>query len=305
MSVRNILVVDDFDQFRQFLVSTLQEKAEFEITEASNGLEALQKAEEQPDLVLLDISLPGLNGIEVARRLRRLAIPPKIVFVSQEFSSEVVVEALDLGALGYVHKLRAGSDLLPAIEAALEGRRFVSGDLEIGQYIDAQTPPRHEILFCSDPVTLRNALADFVADALKSGNPALVRVTKSCESSLRVELRGRGVAIEAATKRGTYEFLDVEEPPDPTRVSDAIRRLSEAASQTGKKHPRVAFWGELAGRMWADGNTDEAIRLEQLANELAKHHDIDILCPYPLPHGRQDDPGFKSICAEHSAVSFR
>ena len=115
-----ILVVEDFERFRQFLVSTLQRNGRFQVIEASNGLEALQKAEEQrPDLVLLDIGLPNLNGIEVARRLRKLAVPPKIIFVSQESSPEVVREALNLGALGYVHKVRAGSDLLPAIEGAL------------------------------------------------------------------------------------------------------------------------------------------------------------------------------------------
>jgi DNA-binding response OmpR family regulator len=115
-----ILVVEDFERFRQFIVSKLQQSVEFQIIEASNGLEALQKAEEeQPDLVLLDIGLPDLNGIEVARRLRELAVPSKIIFVSQESSLEVVREALNLGALGYVHKLRAGSDLVPAVEAAL------------------------------------------------------------------------------------------------------------------------------------------------------------------------------------------
>jgi two-component system response regulator EvgA len=127
-----ILVVEDFEQFRRFVVSTLQQRAEFQITEASDGLEALQKAkEEQPDLVLLDLGLPKLNGIEVARRLRKLAISPKIVFVSQESSPEVVREAIHLGALGYVQKVRAGRDLLPAIEAALEGKHFVSQGLDV------------------------------------------------------------------------------------------------------------------------------------------------------------------------------
>ena len=120
MPAPKILVVEDFERFRQFVVSTLQQSARFWVTEASNGLEALEKVEEQqPDLVLLDIGLPNLNGLEVARRLRRLAAPPKIVFLSQESSPEVVAEALNLGALGYVHKRRAGRDLLPAIDAAL------------------------------------------------------------------------------------------------------------------------------------------------------------------------------------------
>jgi DNA-binding NarL/FixJ family response regulator/uncharacterized protein with GYD domain len=306
MSVRNILVVEDFDQFRQFVVSTLQKKSEFQVTQASNGLEALQKAQEQqPNLILLDIGLPDLNGIEVARRLRRLAVPPRIVFVSQESSPEIVREALDLGALGYVHKRRAGTDLLPAIEAALEGKHFVSTSLQIG--VDTtQTPPRHEVLFCSDSDALLGALADFVANALKSGNAALVRATKSHEHNLRNELRAYGVDIHAAVQRGIYAFVDVDESPDPARVVDIVRRLGEAASNGGQKRARVAYWGELAGRMWSEGRTDEALRLEQLANELTKHYDLDILCPYPLPQGREDHSGgLEKVCAEHSVVSFR
>jgi len=132
MHAANILVVEDFERFRRFVVSTLEQTARFRVAEASNGLEALQKVEEQqPDVILLDIGLPNLNGIEVAKRLRRLAVPPKIVFISQESSPEVVREALNLGALGYVHKLRAGSDLLLAVNAVLEGGRFVSRGLEI------------------------------------------------------------------------------------------------------------------------------------------------------------------------------
>jgi DNA-binding NarL/FixJ family response regulator len=158
MPALKILVVEDFEQFRQFVVSTLQQRAEFQVLGASNGLEALRKAEEQrPDLVVLDIGLPGLDGIEVARRLRKLSAPPKIVFVSQESSPELVREALSLGALGYVHKLRAGSDLLPAVEAALEGRRFVSKELEGGQATDGTRAP-HEILLCPEEETLLEAL---------------------------------------------------------------------------------------------------------------------------------------------------
>jgi len=132
MHAAHILVVEDFEQFRRFVVSALRQTARFQVAEASNGLEALQKVEEQqPDVVLLDIGLPNLSGIEVAKRLRRLAVPPKTVFISQESSPEVVREALNLGALGYVHKLCAGSDLLPAVHAALEGACFVSKRLEI------------------------------------------------------------------------------------------------------------------------------------------------------------------------------
>ena len=88
------------------------------IGEVSDGLKAVQKAQElQPDLILLDIGLPTLNGIDAARRIRKVAPKSKILFVSQESSSDVVEEALALGALRYVVKIHAGSDLLAAVEA--------------------------------------------------------------------------------------------------------------------------------------------------------------------------------------------
>src|SRR5215472_2482765 len=97
-----VLVVEDFEGFRRFVCSVLQHRAEFQIAEALNGLEAVQKAEQlQPDLILLDIGLPNLNGLEVAEQVRKLAPAAKILFLSQESSSEVVREALSLGALGY------------------------------------------------------------------------------------------------------------------------------------------------------------------------------------------------------------
>jgi DNA-binding NarL/FixJ family response regulator len=83
----------------------------------------------EPDLVLLDIGLPTLNGIEAARQIRKLAPESRIIFVSQESSPDVVQEALNLGALGYVLKTGAALDLLAAVEAVLDGRQFVSGGL--------------------------------------------------------------------------------------------------------------------------------------------------------------------------------
>ena len=97
------------------------------ICEASDGSEAVQKAEElKPDLVLLDIGLPKLNGIEVARQVRQLSPNSKILFLSTDNSPDVVQAALSTGAHGYVYKARAQSDLLPAIDAVLRGKQFVS-----------------------------------------------------------------------------------------------------------------------------------------------------------------------------------
>jgi DNA-binding NarL/FixJ family response regulator len=133
MSPMRVLVVEDFAPFWQVIRSTLAERADVQVIgEVADGLEAVQKVELlEPDLVLLDIGLPTLNGIEAARQIRKLAPASKIIFVSQESSSEVVQEALKLGAWGYVAKTRVASDLLAAVDAFFEGRQFVSVGLGI------------------------------------------------------------------------------------------------------------------------------------------------------------------------------
>ena len=123
-----ILVVDDFELFRQFVRSIMAENRELQIVEdASDGLEAVQKAVElKPDLILMDIGLPSLNGIEAARQIRKLVPESKIIFLSQESSAEVVQKAMGVGASGYVIKVMAGCELLTAVGAVLIGKRFVS-----------------------------------------------------------------------------------------------------------------------------------------------------------------------------------
>ena len=123
-----ILVVEDFELARRFISTALAKDPSFEVVgEVSDGLTAAERAEDlQPDVILLDIGLPGLNGIEAAKRIRKTAPRAKIVFVSQQSSPELVQAALAVGGSGYVLKSDAGNDLLKAIRAVLNGETFLS-----------------------------------------------------------------------------------------------------------------------------------------------------------------------------------
>src|SRR5258708_38969276 len=112
-SVR-VLVVDDYDPWRRFVCALLQEQPGFSVVgDAADGLEAVQKAQDlRPDLILLDISLPTLNGIEAARRIHELVPNSKILFVSANRSCDITEEALRTGARGYVVKAEATKDIL-------------------------------------------------------------------------------------------------------------------------------------------------------------------------------------------------
>jgi len=138
-----VLVVEDSEPFGRFVCSTVEARTELQvISQASDGLEAVQKAEElQPDVILLDIGLPKLNGIEAARRIRRVAPDARILFVSQESSPDIIEETFRVGGQGYIHKSSAHADLFPALEAVLKDERFVSGHLEFSKDTDTQALP--------------------------------------------------------------------------------------------------------------------------------------------------------------------
>ena len=133
-------MVDDYEPWRRFVSTTLREQPELEVVgNVSDGLEAVQQAERlQPDIILLDIGLPTLNGIEAARRIQVVSPTSKILFVSENRSPDIAEEALSTGAGGYVVKSDAGSELLPAVKAVLEGKRFISASLA-GHFLVATT----------------------------------------------------------------------------------------------------------------------------------------------------------------------
>ena len=131
MASIRLLVVDDHEVARRGIRSVLSGDPNLEVVgETANSEDAVQKVRElHPDIVLLDISLHGTNGIDAAKGIRRVSPDSLIIFVSQHDSIRIAKDALNVGASGYVVKSDAGLDLLTAIEAARQGRIFVSRTL--------------------------------------------------------------------------------------------------------------------------------------------------------------------------------
>src|SRR5262249_5894883 len=130
-SIIRVLVVDDYEKWRSFARATIEKQDGLEVIgEISDGLQALQQAQQlQPELIIVDIGIPTINGIEVARRIRESTSKAKILFLTENRSPEIAEKALSTGANGYVVKSDAGRELLPAIKAVLEGKRFISKSL--------------------------------------------------------------------------------------------------------------------------------------------------------------------------------
>jgi DNA-binding NarL/FixJ family response regulator len=121
-----ILIVDDSQAWRRSVCLLLQEYLNVVILcESLDGLDAVRKSEElQPDLILLDIGLPNLNGLEAARQIRKVSPGSRILFLTSYDGPEFLREALSIGALGFVVKSHAAHDLLAAVRAVMQGQQF-------------------------------------------------------------------------------------------------------------------------------------------------------------------------------------
>ena len=303
-----ILVVDDSVPFRRFICSKLQERVEFQVTEASDGWEAVRNAEDQqPDLILLDIGLPKLNGIEVARRVQELANPPKILFISQESSPDVVQEAFGSGAAGYIHKPRVGSKLLLAVETIQLGSRFISG-CEFAT-TNNHTAFHHELELYSDDAAFIKNLSRFIHKALAIDRGAIIVATQEHRAALVCELASLGCDTKRACADGRYIPLDakeilskivVDQMPDPEAFAEVIGDIiDEVEASAG-----VTIFGEMVAVLWAHGDYSAAIRLEQLWNGLAAKQSFSLRCAYPMRSFENSEQSrlMTRVCAQHSEV---
>ena len=309
------------------------------VGEAADGLDAVSKVRElQIDLILLDIGLPTLNGIEVAKQIRKLSPQTKILFVSQESSPEIIEQALSMGD-GYVVKRDAGRELRAAVTAVVRGERFVGsrfgshgfeetpesrtlesvGITSVSAPLrqDKEIPHRHEVVFYSDERYFLDSLALFVEHALQAGRPAIVVANESHRNSVLSRLQAKGLDIAAAAEQGRYTALDAAHTISTFMVPgtlDAARLLQgfgglllRTAKAAKGERPRVAACGQIAPLLWAQGDTEAAIQVEKHTNTLVETHGVDVLCGYPLDsfHSDMGREMFQRICAEHSAIHCR
>jgi CheY-like chemotaxis protein len=335
-------VVDDFAPWRNYLVAKLAENPALQVVGcASDGPEAMLKAAElHPDLILMDVNLPELSGIQAAARIRGLSPESKILFISQNLDFDVALAALDAGGFGYVVKSDVENELLTAVEAVMSGERFVSALLASHDFVGVLGPwapihPRteesvelsapplirnktighsHEVAFYGDDESFLIRCSRFIGAALADGDAAIAILTPSHHNRLHKKLESDGCDVAEARKQGRYLAMGpadllsiflVNGQPDAARFlkagGDLIATALKAAT---RKHPRVAVCGECPAVLHAEGKAEAAVEMERLWNELASMYNVDSLCGYPIErfHGEEQGPIFQRICAEHSAV---
>lgn len=330
IATTRILVVEDHEPFRKFIRTFLGQLEDFQLVgEAADGLSAVRKCVElQPDLVLLDIGLPELNGIQVARQIRQSAPKVRIVFLTQESSSAIVHEALSLGAAAYVIKAHTASDLIVAILAARDGRQFVSKGLDGS--IRLNEPPlsvdgdsdhssrasaahHHKVHFYPDDSSFVKGISAFIQRSLKAGKIVLAVTNESRRNAIVSTVQASGVDARSSIAAGRLILEDspgfLKEIMKDDRVdSELLLRLSvELIESMVRTNPgaRICACGECASPLLEQGNVEAAMQIERAWNELSVRYDMELLCSYIFSGFQRaaDMPGYRQVCAAHSHVT--
>ena len=233
MAISVHLLVDDHEGWRkQDLLHSPKRPGLCVVAEVVDGVAAVQAAEEhKPDLILLDIGLPKLNGIQAARQIQQLSPNSKILFLSENRSRDIAEEALRTGAHAYLTKSSAGSELLLAIDEVLQGKQFVTAAL-VGPHLmvsknehTADLPDRkraaplrpvnvgihHEVEFYADDAGFVDQFARLTKIVLGVGNAVVLLATDPYRTAVLEKLRRDGIDVDAVVKQGRFVLLGAGE----------------------------------------------------------------------------------------------
>jgi signal transduction histidine kinase len=173
------------------------------------------------------------------------------------------------------------------------------------------TAHQHVVQFYENDTFLTDAVADFLAEGVAAGEPLVVIATPPHREALSLRLRAHGIDVDHAAAAGGCAFLDARETlgrfmvgptPDPQRFQSEVGGV--LATLAERRPSRVRAYGEMVDVLWKEGNTDGAVRLEELWNELAELHDFSLLCAYAMGNfvGTAHAKGFQRVCRAHTHV---
>jgi CheY-like chemotaxis protein len=286
MARPRIVVADDHDKTRAGIASLLA--CDFDVVATvADGQAAVDSAGAlYPDLVVLDISMPGLNGFEAGALIRDLPDPPRIVFATASDDASIASAASALGASAVVRKREMLAELVPAIRRAL---LF------------------HAVCFYEDGPSLARTVARFIGEGLAASQGAVIVATPSHAASIRDQLTADGVDSRGRIEQGELLIFDadevlnrlmVDDRPDAERFEDTINAIVDKAAGTKKRLVRI--YGEMVDVLWSNGLQDAALSLEILWHQLIAGRKCSLLCGYSSRVCQGE--GFNAICDRHSHV---
>jgi CheY-like chemotaxis protein len=306
------VLVDDHPDILKSLSRMLS--SDFDVLgTAADGYQAVDLCQRvDPDLVLLDITMPGRDGFQAARDLRERGTRARIVFLTMHESDEFVAEAFRSGGRGYVLKTRLHLDLISALERVFAGQLFVPS-LRSLFAIDANSTG-HVAQFYSDDYALVEGVSAFLEAALRRGDAVSVVSTGPVRTGLAERLLGYGWNVGASGEYGRYRASDSVAAASavmrngrliPGYIESYVAGLDRWRVTAAGSGSRLTLVGDIATQMLFDGNPLAAMEVERQWNNATRTLPFLTVCCYPLT-SLSDDTQLEllpQVCAEHFAVA--
>jgi len=280
---------------------------------ATDGYQAIDVCEAcDPDIVLLDITMPGRDGFQTARDLRQRACRARIVFLTMHDSEEFVAEAFRSGGSGYVLKTRLHIDLVSALKRVFAGQLFLPSLRSL--FAIDESPTGHVAQFYEDDRGLVDEVGAFLHGALRRGDAVSVVSTESVRTGLAQRLQGYGWNAGESGEHGRYRANDSalaasaimrNEHVVPDYIENYVASLERWRVAAAGPTSRLTLIGDISTQMLVGGNEGAALDIEHLWNELTHALPFLTVCCYPLNRISEDarTDMLPNLCAEHYAIA--
>ncbi len=263
---------------------------------AGDGRQALDLARRlRPDVAVLDISMPNLDGFQTLKQLRREGPEPRVVLLTMHSDDAIVAAAINEGAHGYVLKSRAHLDLISAIDHALAGRLFVPTPTSLA----AVAGNRHAVQFHANDSHFLDDVSQFVGATLRSGEQIVIVTSEATRIGVAQRLQAK-MNLALLAEQGQYVALDTalalsqtmhDGRPDEGRIAEMINGLDRLRLALPKgPRSRLTIFGDMSACLCRNGEFEAALELERIWNELTRPLPFFTVCSYPID------------CFEHSAA---
>jgi CheY-like chemotaxis protein len=280
------------------------------VTDGRQAVEAVSRFD--PDVAVLDITMPQLDGFRTAQALQKAGARAKVVFLTLHDGDEYVEAALRSGANGYVLKARMDADLRSALRHALAGRNFLPSLTSM--LTMTGTVGAHAVHFRANDDSFHDGVVEMLLAAIARGEMAVVLGTEALRTGVSRGLNAAGCDVSAMHAKGNYFEFDAAQAisqvmrnglPDTGEIAKMVanvERLRLARAPGGRN--RVTIFGEMSVLLMQAGQFEAAVRLEQLWSELTRTLPYFTVCSYPTRalRAEQHDDVWAAVCAEHSAV---
>ena len=308
-----MLVVDDHQQVLDRVSTLLSE--DFDVAGvATDGWQALDSVRQiAPDLIVLDINMPRLNGFETMRALKQAGSRAPVVFLSMLDDEDTVGEAFRCGGHGYVLKSQVARDLVMALEQVRHGRLFAPSLTSLF-HLTASPGVEHAMQLYGDSSTFVDGLATFFDLALERGDATCVITSSDVREGLETRLRNRGWDVGGSSGLNRYLAVDSAAAisrfmrnglPDVDVLAEIAAELDQYRRDvTEGGTGRLTIFGDMSMSLIENGEANAAIALESLWTSLTHSLPFFTLCGYTTGcfHGHEPDL-WSGVCGQHWAVS--